>query len=142
MQTHNFMHTHLVTNTQTHRQAPGCIKTHTHTFRDALRENHLHAQTNTQTRTDTEMPAYTTPVHSCEHWQHMCTYTRTHAYPQTLTRSGTHTACRPQKKARADTLANRQVKWSCLLGAGACLRYLGALTFLQLRKAADIPAWL
>lgn len=27
-----------------------------------------------------------------------------------------------------------------LLGAGACLRYLGALTFLQLRKAADIPA--
>ena len=110
------MHTYKISFLDTHSQ----VITGTHRHRGALMYHSsafMSTQKHVYTHEDTFKP---TDPHKKQ-----CTHTRASIH------RNTH---------RQTRLVNHQVKGSCLLGAGACLRYLGALTFLQLRKAADIPA--
>lgn len=135
-------HSRTVTNTQTSRYVPGRTKIITHIFRDAHIQNLIlrHSLPSHHRHTDTEVPSCTTQVPSCQHEARVSTHTRIRPNLQTLTRSSAHTQSQhPQKHTQADTLSEPPGQGSCLLGRGP-VWYLGALTFLQLRKAADIPA--
>lgn len=84
-------------------------------------------------------------LYSYKH-RHTCIHTRTHACLEPHRSSmhpGLYAPMHCMHPDSQDTLANDVGQTDLSAGGGeACLRYLGALTFLQLRKAADIPAWL